>query len=72
MSSQNQRNRNAALGSEVLHVHHSASGEELVTALAAVLASGPADAFAPDVVSVPAKGVERWIAQRLSHHLGAA
>ncbi len=56
----------------MLHVHHSASGEELVKALAGVLASGPADPFAPDIVSVPAKGVERWIAQRLSHHLGAA
>ncbi len=29
-----------------------------------------ADPFAAEVVAVPAKGVERWIAQRLSHVLG--
>ena len=30
-----------------------------------------ADPFAAEVVAVPAKGVERWLAQRLSHRLGA-
>ncbi len=29
------------------------------------------DPFAAEVVSVPAKGVERWLTQRLSHRLGA-
>ncbi len=39
--------------------------------LAAVLAEAPEDPFTPDVVAVPTRGVERWLAQRLSHHLGA-
>ena len=29
------------------------------------------DPFAEEVVVVPAKGVERWLTQRLSHRLGA-
>ena len=55
----------------MLHVHRSASGEMLVEALAAVLAEPLADVFTPDVVAVPAKGIERWLSQRLSHHLGS-
>jgi len=39
--------------------------------LAEVLNNPPADPFAQEVVAVPAKGVERWLAQRLSHVLGA-
>src|SRR5690606_12029872 len=30
-----------------------------------------ADPFAEEVVVVPARGVERWLTQRLSHRLGA-
>jgi exodeoxyribonuclease V gamma subunit len=55
----------------VLHVHHSERADVLVAALADVLAEPPLDAFAPDVVAVPTRGVERWLAQRLSHELGA-
>ncbi|ABS02480.1 exodeoxyribonuclease V subunit gamma [Kineococcus radiotolerans] len=57
----------------MLHVHRSESANTLVTALAGLLrdpAPG-ADPFAPDVLAVGARGTERWIAQRLSHHLGA-
>ena len=43
----------------------------LADALAEVLARPLADPFAAEVVAVPAKGVERWLAQRLSHRLGA-
>ncbi|GMA23059.1 RecBCD enzyme subunit RecC [Luteimicrobium album] len=44
----------------------------LVGELAAVLAADPpADPFAAEVVAVPTRGVERWVAQRLSHRLGA-
>ncbi len=43
----------------------------LARALAEVLSAPPADPFTPEVVAVPAKGVERWLAQRLSHVLGA-
>src|SRR5690349_16072615 len=55
----------------VLTVHRSASGSVLALALAEVLRAAPDDPFAPDVVAVPARGVERWLAQRLSHVLGA-
>ncbi|MFI7588460.1 exodeoxyribonuclease V subunit gamma [Spongisporangium articulatum] len=55
----------------MLTVHRSRTGEALVAGLAGVLSAAPADPFTPDVVAVPAKGVERWIAQRLSLHLGA-
>jgi exodeoxyribonuclease V gamma subunit len=44
----------------------------LARGLAEVLAVPPGDPFAPDIVAVPAKGVERWLAQRLSHVLGTS
>ena len=59
----------------MLHVHRASDGRRLAAALADVLAGPPADgsedAFAPRTVAVPAKGVERWLTQRLSHALGA-
>ena len=55
----------------MLKVHRSASGTVLADALAEVLRVQPADPFAPEVVAVPARGVERWLAQRLAHVLGA-
>jgi exodeoxyribonuclease V gamma subunit len=55
----------------VLVVHRAASGAALAQGLADVLNTPPADPFANEVVAVPAKGVERWLAQRLSHVLGA-
>lgn len=54
-----------------LHVHHAHRAELLVDALADVLAVPPVDPFAPEVVAVPSRGIERWIAQRLAHRLGA-
>ncbi len=58
----------------VLHVHRSRDAEALVTALAGVLAhpAPGADPFAPELLAVGAAGTERWVAQRLSHHLGAS
>lgn len=55
----------------MLVVHRAAHGDTLVAALAEVLATPLDDPFAQDVIAVPAKGVERWVAQRLSHVLGA-
>lgn len=55
----------------MLHVHRSERADALVAPLAALLADAPEDPFTPDVVAVPTRGVERWLAQRLSHHLGA-
>ena len=55
----------------VLHVHRSERADRLVEALADLLREPPADPLAVEVVAVPAKGVERWVTQRLSHPLGA-
>ena len=52
-------------------VHRAAEGAALAAGLAQVLRVPPADPFAREVVAVPAKGVERWLAQRLSHVLGS-
>lgn len=56
-----------------LHVHTSERADVLVDALADVLRVVPpgTDPFAREVVAVPTRGVERWVAQRLSHRLGA-
>ena len=51
-------------------VHRAAEGAALAAGLAQVLRVPPADPFAREVVAVPAKGVERWLAQRLAHVLG--
>jgi len=53
-----------------LHLHRAERANVLVDALGAVLAVPLADPFATEVVCVPTPGVERWIAQRLSHRLG--
>jgi len=55
-----------------LRVHVAERTDVLVAGLGSLLAEAPADPFVPDVVAVPTRGVERWVAQRLSHHLGAA
>lgn len=54
-----------------LTIHRAERSDVLVRRLADVLATVPADPFTPDVVAVPSKGVERWIAQSLSTTLGA-
>jgi exodeoxyribonuclease V gamma subunit len=43
-----------------------------VEILAEVLASPLPDPMTPEVVAVPTRGVERWLAQRLSHCLGVS
>src|SRR4051794_28470825 len=54
-----------------LHLHRAERADVLVDALGDLLAVLLADPFATEVVCVPTPGVERWIAQRLSHRLGA-
>lgn len=53
-----------------LHVHVAERADALVEALANELAAPPDDPFAEDLVAVPTRGVERWVAQRLAHRLG--
>ncbi|MDP9219861.1 MAG: exodeoxyribonuclease V subunit gamma [Actinomycetota bacterium] len=54
----------------MLHLHRSERADRLVDGLAELLRDQPDDPFAVEVVAVPAKGVERWLSQRLSHVLG--
>ncbi|MEO5664641.1 MAG: exodeoxyribonuclease V subunit gamma, partial [Nocardioides sp.] len=53
-----------------VHVHIAERTDALADGLASLLASPLADPFAREVVVVPARGVERWLTQRLSHRLG--
>ncbi|WP_052668973.1 exodeoxyribonuclease V subunit gamma [Nitriliruptor alkaliphilus] len=55
----------------MLHVHHADRADALVGALADVLAVPPPHPFAPEIVAVHSRGIERWVAQQLSHRLGA-
>ena len=54
-----------------LFLHRGPSTDVLADALADLLAVPLADPFAQEVIAVPAKGVERWLAQHLSHTVGA-
>ena len=54
----------------MLYVHRAERSDVLVEALGGVLGTAVGDPFAPEVVAVPSRGVERWLAQRLSHVLG--
>ncbi|MGI5218177.1 exodeoxyribonuclease V subunit gamma [Nocardia sp. CA-290969] len=54
-----------------LHIHRAERADALAAALAAVLADPLPDPFAEELVVVPAKGVERWLAQQLSAVLGS-
>ncbi|MFE7799111.1 exodeoxyribonuclease V subunit gamma [Nocardia sp. NPDC057440] len=53
-----------------LHIHRAERSDALADSLAAMLAAPLPDPFAAEVVAVPAKGVERWLTQRLSTVLG--
>ncbi len=53
-----------------LHVHRADRTDILADGLGNLLATPPPDPFAEDLVVVPARGVERWLSQRLSHVLG--
>jgi exodeoxyribonuclease V gamma subunit len=55
-----------------LQVHRAERADVLLRGLGELLTDVPADPFTPEVVAVPSKGVERWIAQTLSASLGAA
>src|SRR4051812_4857829 len=56
----------------MLHIHRAERADGLVEALGLLLADPLPDPFAPDVISVPTRGMERWLTQRLSSRLGAS
>ena len=53
-----------------LHIHRAERTDLLADGLGALLSEPLPDPFAQDLVLVPARGVERWLSQRLSHILG--
>ncbi len=56
----------------MLHLHRGERADILAGALAELLSTGAQDPFAPELISVPSRGVERWLTQQLSLVLGAA
>ncbi len=55
-----------------LHVHRASRTDLLADAFGELLSTPLPDPFAEEIVVVPAKGVERWLTQRLSHRLGVS
>src|ERR1700712_4542494 len=55
-----------------LHLHRAERTDLLADGLGALLSRPLDDPFAKELVLVPARGVERWLSQRLSHRLGPA
>ncbi|CAM4437922.1 Exodeoxyribonuclease V gamma chain [Mycobacterium basiliense] len=53
-----------------LHLHRAERTDLLADGLGALLANPLPDPFAQELVLVPARGMERWLSQRLSHVLG--
>ena len=56
----------------MLNLHRAQRADRLVDVLAGILADPPEDPFAAEVVSVPTRGIERWLVQRLSGRLGTS
>ena len=54
-----------------LHLHRALRADALADGLGRLLAAPLPDPFATELVVVPARGMERWLSQRLSHVLGA-
>ena len=55
----------------MLHVHRSERADALVSMLADIVEVALDDPMTPEVVSVPTRGIERWLTQQLSARLGA-
>ena len=53
-----------------LHLHRAERTDHLAEGLGTLLTTPLDDPFAMELVLVPARGVERWLSQRLSHVLG--
>ena len=53
-----------------LLLHRAERTDPLADGLGDLLTDPLDDPFAQEVVVVPARGVERWLTQRLSHRLG--
>jgi exodeoxyribonuclease V gamma subunit len=54
-----------------LHLHRAVRADALADGLGRLLSTPLPDPFARELVVVPARGMERWLSQRLAHVLGA-
>jgi exodeoxyribonuclease V gamma subunit len=54
-----------------LHLHRAERADRLIMALGDVLSTPLPDPFATEIISVPTRGVERWLSQGLAQRLGA-
>lgn len=54
-----------------MHIHRAERADTLADALAQLLTTPLDDPFTAEVVAVPAKGIERWLNQRLATVLGS-
>lgn len=54
----------------MLTIHRAERADALLRPLVDLLRDPPSDPFAAEVIAVPSKGVERWVMQQLSLHLG--
>lgn len=54
-----------------LLIHVGSHPDELVAKLCDMLAAPPADPFAPELVAVPTRGIERWLTQRIASELAS-
>ena len=54
-----------------LHLHRAQRSDALVAGQADVLSDPLDDPMATEIIADPARGIERWLTQRLSHRLGA-
>src|SRR3954469_24879738 len=61
---------NSSIDNLMLHIHRAERADALIAALGGLLGRPPADPFAPEVIAVPTRGMERWLTQQLSAHLG--
>src|SRR6478609_9713239 len=52
------------------HIHRAERTDLLADGLGELLATPQPDPFAEELILVPARGIERWLSQRLSHRLG--
>ncbi|QTI67331.1 exodeoxyribonuclease V subunit gamma [Gordonia polyisoprenivorans] len=56
----------------MLRLHRAERTDVLADALADVLTTGLPDPMASEIVAVPARGIERWLSQRLAVRLGSS
>src|SRR4051794_40051208 len=56
----------------MLHVHRSERADALVAALGDLLADPLPDPLQTEVIAVPTRGMERWLAQQTSARLGTS